>query len=63
LKVVVPQVGIDLEALEQLGFKRFSLQPMDGPAAAANTKAALELCLQRPRWQLSLQTHKMLGIR
>jgi 7-carboxy-7-deazaguanine synthase (Cx14CxxC type) len=63
LKVVVPQVGMDLEALEQLRFKRFSLQPMDGPAAAANTKAALELCLQRPRWQLSLQTHKMLGIR
>ena len=63
LKVVVPQAGMDLEALEQLRFKRFSLQPMDGPAAAANTKAALELCLQRPRWQLSLQTHKMLGIR
>ncbi len=63
LKVVVPQIGMDLEALEQLRFKRFSLQPMDGPAAAANTKAALELCLRRPRWQLSLQTHKLLGIR
>jgi 7-carboxy-7-deazaguanine synthase (Cx14CxxC type) len=63
LKLVVPQSGMDLDALEQLRFKRFSLQPMDGPAAAANTKAALDLCLERPRWQLSLQTHKMLGIR
>ncbi|MDB5412530.1 MAG: 7-carboxy-7-deazaguanine synthase [Rubritepida sp.] len=63
LKVVVPQSGMDLEALEQLRFRRFSLQPMDGPAAAANTQVALDLCLQRPKWQLSLQTHKMLGIR
>jgi organic radical activating enzyme len=63
LKVVVPQAGLDLEELEKLKFKRFSLQPMDGPAATANTQAALELCLQRPRWQLSLQTHKLLGIR
>jgi 7-carboxy-7-deazaguanine synthase (Cx14CxxC type) len=63
LKVVVPQVGLDLEGLEQLRFKRFSLQPMDGAAAAANTRAALEICLQRPKWQLSLQTHKLLGIR
>jgi 7-carboxy-7-deazaguanine synthase (Cx14CxxC type) len=63
LKVVVPQMGMDLEMLEQLRFKRFSLQPMDGAASAANTRAALEICLQRPRWQLSLQTHKLLGIR
>jgi len=63
LKVVVPQAGMDLEAFEQLRFKRFSLQPMDGSAVTANTQAALEICLRRPRWQLSLQTHKMLGIR
>ena len=61
--VATLSAAIGQEALEHLRFKRFSLQPMDGPAAAANTKAALELCLQRPRWQLSLQTHKMLGIR
>jgi 7-carboxy-7-deazaguanine synthase len=63
LKLVVPQEGFDLESLEQLRFKRFSLQPMDGPLASEHTQAALELCLQRPRWQLSLQTHKLLGIR
>ncbi|MBR0655477.1 7-carboxy-7-deazaguanine synthase [Plastoroseomonas arctica] len=63
LKLVVPQAGMELEALEQLRFKRFSLQPMDGPAAGENLQAALETCLRRPRWQLSLQTHKLLGIR
>jgi len=63
LKLVVPQPGIDLDALEQLRFVRFSLQPMDGPAVAANTRMAVELCLRRPKWQLSLQTHKLLGIR
>ena len=63
LKLVIPQPSIDLDALECLRFKRFSLQPMDGPEVAANTRSAVEICLQRPRWQLSLQTHKMLGIR
>ncbi len=62
LKLVVPQ-PIDLDELEALRFKRFSLQPMDGPAVRENTRLAVELCLQRPRWQLSLQTHKLLGIR
>ncbi len=63
LKLVIPQPGIDLEAMEKLDFTRFSLQPMDGPDAARNTQAALELCLARPQWQLSLQTHKLLDIR
>ncbi len=63
LKLVVPQPGFDLDALGQLDFRRFSLQPMDGPQAAANTALAVSLCLQKPRWQLSLQTHKQLGIR
>lgn len=63
LKVVVPQPGIDLEALEELAFRRFAVQPMDGPDAAANTRLAVEICMRRPRWQLSLQTHKLLGIR
>jgi 7-carboxy-7-deazaguanine synthase len=52
-----------LEALEGLGFQHFSLQPMDGPHLADNTRLAVELCLRRPRWRLSLQTHKYLGIR
>jgi 7-carboxy-7-deazaguanine synthase (Cx14CxxC type) len=63
LKVVVPQPGLELEALEGLRFGRFSVQPMDGPDAAANTRLAVEICTRRPRWQLSLQTHKLLGIR
>ena len=62
LKLVVPQAEFDLAELEALAFARFSLQPMDGPEAAANTQAAVALCLQRPQWRLSLQTHKLLGI-
>jgi 7-carboxy-7-deazaguanine synthase len=63
LKLVVPQTGFDFDDLERLRFQRFSLQPMDGPLLAENTRIAVELCLRRPRWQLSLQTHKLLGIR
>ena len=62
LKLVVPQPGLEPEALEGLRFRRFALQPMDGPNQAENTRLALELCLRRPQWQLSLQTHKLLGI-
>ena len=63
LKVVVPQPGLNLDRLEGLQFERFAVQPMDGPDAAANTRLAIEICLRRPRWQLSLQTHKIVGIR
>jgi 7-carboxy-7-deazaguanine synthase (Cx14CxxC type) len=63
LKLVVPQEGLAPEALEHLDFRRFSLQPMDGPDLARNTRLAVDLCLARPRWQLSLQTHKVTGIR
>jgi 7-carboxy-7-deazaguanine synthase len=63
LKLVVPQPGVNLEALEHLHFRRFAVQPMDGPDVVANTRYAVELCLHRPQWQLSLQTHKLLGIR
>ncbi len=63
LKVVVPQDGIDLAALERLDFAHRRVQPMDGPALAANTDWAVRWCLGHPRWQLSLQTHKLLGIR
>lgn len=63
LKLVVPQPGIALDAFERLNFTRFSVQPMDGTRLAANTKIAVEICLRRPHWQLSLQTHKLLGIR
>ncbi len=63
LKVVFPQAGIDPAQLEALDFDHFFLQPMDGPALEANTRAALDYCLAHPRWRLSLQTHKVLGMR
>ncbi len=63
LKVVVPQEGLDLEALARLPFENRLLQPMDGPDRAANTQLAIRLCLEDPRWNLSLQTHKVVGIR
>lgn len=62
LKLVFPQPGAEPERYLDLDFRHFYLQPMDGPAAAANTAAALRYCLEHPRWRLSLQTHKLLGI-
>ena len=63
LKLVFPQPGAEPERFESLAFGEFFLQPMDGPEVAANTAAALQYCLEHPRWRLSLQTHKILGIR
>lgn len=64
LKLVWPQPGFDLAALEaQTQFIHRFLQPMDGPAQAENTALCIEACLQRPAWRLSLQTHKLTGIR
>ena len=62
LKLVYPQEGAEPERYAALGFRHFFLQPMDGPAREANTRAALAYCLAHPRWRLSLQTHKLLGI-
>ena len=62
LKLVYPQSGAEPERFEALEFRHFFLQPMDGPAREANTEAALRYCLAHPRWRLSLQTHKLLGI-
>ncbi|MGA0609566.1 7-carboxy-7-deazaguanine synthase [Caldimonas sp. KR1-144] len=63
LKVVVPQAGIDLVALEQLDFAHRRVQPMDGPDRAAATAFAVQWCLDHPAWHLSVQTHKVIGIR
>ena len=63
LKLVYPQVGAEPERFEQLDFTHFFLQPMDGPQRERNTRLALGYCLAHPRWRLSLQTHKLLGIR
>lgn len=63
LKLVFPQGGARPEYFVSLDFRHFFLQPMDGPEAARNTAAAIDYCLAHPRWRLSLQTHKMIGIR
>ncbi|HZO68713.1 MAG TPA: 7-carboxy-7-deazaguanine synthase [Kribbellaceae bacterium] len=62
LKLVFPQPGAMPEQFEHLTFTRFLLQPMDGSEREANTVAAVAYCLEHPQWQLSLQTHKYLGI-
>ena len=54
--------GAEPAEFEALSFRHFFLQPMDGPFREANTQAALRYCLDHPRWRLSQQTHKLLGI-
>ncbi|HEX6703885.1 MAG TPA: 7-carboxy-7-deazaguanine synthase [Albitalea sp.] len=63
LKLVYPQEGIDPGQFTDLAFGRFYLQPMDGPCRSSNTERAVEYCRQQPKWNLSVQTHKMIGIR
>jgi 7-carboxy-7-deazaguanine synthase len=62
LKLVYPQAEGDPDRYEHLDFEHFFLQPMDGPHREDNTRAAVEYCQRHPRWRLSLQTHKYLGI-
>ncbi len=62
LKLVYPQAGVDPARFEGLAFERFFLQPMDGPNREAATQAAVDYCLAHPRWRLSVQTHKYLGL-
>jgi 7-carboxy-7-deazaguanine synthase (Cx14CxxC type) len=62
LKLVYPQPEALPERFAGLAFQHFLLQPMDGPARAENTRAALAFCLAHPQWRLSLQTHKILDI-
>ena len=62
LKLVYPQAAAPPEKFAALPFRHFFLSPMDGPEREANTRAALAYCLAHPRWRLSLQTHKLLGI-
>ncbi|HET6777315.1 MAG TPA: 7-carboxy-7-deazaguanine synthase [Gemmatimonadales bacterium] len=62
IKLVYPQAGAEPGLFEELAFDHFFLQPMDGPDQQANIDASLQFCLNHPRWRLSLQTHKLLGI-
>jgi 7-carboxy-7-deazaguanine synthase (Cx14CxxC type) len=63
LKLVYPQPLAMPERFEGMAFRHFLLQPMDGPDVAANTRSALAYCLANPKWRLSVQTHKVVGIR
>ena len=63
LKLVYPQDEARPDQFTALDFTHFFLQPMDGPHLADNTRTAMAYCLAHPQWRLSLQTHKLLGIR
>ena len=63
LKLVFPQPGSDVERLAKLEFTHRLIQPLDDPNAAANVQHCVELVMADPRWRLSLQTHKSLGLR
>jgi 7-carboxy-7-deazaguanine synthase (Cx14CxxC type) len=62
LKLVYPQAEAPPENFEGLAFEHFFLQPMDGPFRAENTAKTVAYCLAHPRWRLSLQSHKIVGI-
>lgn len=63
LKLVYPQPLAPPERFEGLDFRHWLLQPMDGPDVAEATRAAVAYCLAHPRWRLSVQTHKVVGVR
>lgn len=62
IKLVYPQAGLTPDALPAMDFNHWLLQPMDNPARAENTRLAVAYCKAHPRWRLSLQTHKLIGI-
>jgi len=62
LKLVYPQMGAQPETFESLQFKHFFLSPMDGPDKRQNTALAIKYCQQHPKWRLSIQSHKVIGI-
>ena len=62
LKLVWPQPGIDPAELEQWDFRHFLVQPMDCDRGQAAVEAAIGLAMERPRWRLSLQAHKVVGL-
>jgi len=65
LKLVFPQTEPQVapDNFEELSFDFFFLQPLDGPDLAANTQRAISYCMSNPKWRLSVQSHKLLGIR
>ncbi len=63
LKIVIPQDGLNPKDFESMDFRHLRVQPMDNHNRNANTQQAIEFCMNNPKWLLSLQTHKMTGIR
>lgn len=63
LKFAFPQTDLDPRVFETLKFEHFFLQPIDGRDRDANIAAAVQFCLQNPRWRLGVQTHKLVGLR
>lgn len=63
VKVVWPQAELDMREIARWDFEHFLVQPMDGPELAANQQAAIDFVLANPAWRLSLQTHKLTGLR
>ena len=63
IKIVFPQEDAHPESFENLNFQNYLLQPMDGPDRKKNTMQAIEYCKAHPKWRLSIQTHKIIGIR
>lgn len=63
LKLVFPQPDLQPSSVEHFQFKNWFLQPMDGPERDKNVQLTLQYCLEHPRWRLSLQMHKLVGIR
>ncbi|MBL8473479.1 MAG: 7-carboxy-7-deazaguanine synthase [Rhodocyclaceae bacterium] len=62
LKLVFPQPGLHPDTIGDLPFEHFFLQPMDGPQRSQHTRAAVDYCRRHPRWRLSVQMHKLIGI-
>ncbi len=63
LKLVWPQADVDPADFVELSFERFYLQPKDSPHQAAHTRAVIEYCLMHPQWRMSVQTHKLVGLK
>tara|TARA_B100001248_G_scaffold257145_1_gene239194 strand:+ start:880 stop:1512 length:633 start_codon:yes stop_codon:yes gene_type:complete len=63
IKIVYPQIGLRLVEFENMSFDHFFLQPMDSVDRVGNTNLCVNACLENPKWRLSVQTHKEIGIR
>jgi 7-carboxy-7-deazaguanine synthase (Cx14CxxC type) len=63
LKLIYPQADLDPATFERLSFRHFFLQPMDGPDATRNGQLVAQYCLAHPQWRVSVQMHKLLGLR